>query len=107
MNLKLKNRTTNFSLVELLIVLSILLVLVSLLQPSLKKALSQADGIACLKNLKDMGAAQLMYAGDHDYYVTPGCMYFEKSLLGPEAFGKKRLTQLAMKLLLPFLGMII
>ncbi len=60
-----------FTLVELLVVLSVLAILASLLLPALRKARTQVQGTVCLNNLKQWGVATLLYAADNDDYLPP------------------------------------
>lgn len=60
-----------FSLIELLIVISIIAILASLLLPALRSAKARAEGMTCLTNLKQIGAAAYAYTGDHDGYYPP------------------------------------
>ena len=55
-----------FSLVELLIVMAVLLVLVSLLQPALRNALEYGRSITCKKNLQNLGLQTILYVDDHN-----------------------------------------
>lgn len=57
------NRRTGFTLVELLVVIGIVLLLMSLLVPSLRRARSQSKELQCLTNLKGIAAASACYAG--------------------------------------------
>jgi prepilin-type N-terminal cleavage/methylation domain-containing protein/prepilin-type processing-associated H-X9-DG protein len=51
-----------FTLVELLVVVSIIALLIAILLPSLKKARKQARDVVCKSNLKSIGVAFTMYA---------------------------------------------
>ena len=58
-----------FSLVELLVVISILAILMSLLSPSLKSLYRKSTLLSCSKNLKEMGLVFSIYAEDsNDFY---------------------------------------
>ncbi len=54
-----------FSLVELMVVMAIIAVLLSLLLPALQKARSSAKQVQCLSNLRQLGQASFMYAGEN------------------------------------------
>lgn len=55
-----------FSFIELLIVFSIISILLSLLQPSLKKFITQAHQTKCLYNLKKQSALVKIYVEDNE-----------------------------------------
>ena len=58
-------RRRGFTLVELLVVIGIIAMLISILLPALSKAQESARRIACLSNLRQLGAVMRLYAGDY------------------------------------------
>lgn len=64
--------TTAFTLIELLVVVAIIALLISILLPSLKRAKEQAKMVACLANLKALGASSFTYSeGDRQNMAIP------------------------------------
>ena len=68
-NTKQKKRNFCFTLIELLIVITIIAVLASLLLPSLNKARERAKNTSCLSNLKQQSTAFLMYVDDNKGFL--------------------------------------
>ena len=66
---KLRSRV-GFTLVELLVVIGIIAVLIALLLPVLGQARQSARRTACLSNLRQLTAAVISYAIDHDGRVV-------------------------------------
>jgi len=64
-------RCRAFTLVELLVVISIIGLLMSILLPSLNRVRSQARTVVCMSNLRQIGLAVCMYVGDYDGYLPP------------------------------------
>lgn len=69
----IRNQTTSktarrraFSLIELLVVISVVALLLSILLPSLRKARDTAVRISCASNLRQIGLGMNMYLDDND-----------------------------------------
>lgn len=60
-----------FSLIEFSVVVSILLILISLLLPSLKKVYQSSNSAVCRSNLKQISLVHHVYADDHDNMFIP------------------------------------
>ncbi len=61
-----------FTLVELLVVISIISLLMSILVTSINSSRSQAKEIVCKNNLRQLALANENYANDHHNYSVPG-----------------------------------
>jgi prepilin-type processing-associated H-X9-DG protein/prepilin-type N-terminal cleavage/methylation domain-containing protein len=61
-----------FTLVELLVVISIIGLLAGLAVPAISRGLGSAKGGACLSNLHQIGVATMAYAADNSFKLPPG-----------------------------------
>ena len=68
---RMSRRTAaGFTLVELLVVVSIIALLISILLPSLKKARDQAKQVKCLANLNSLGKGNTIYGAEwNDWFL--------------------------------------
>lgn len=59
---------SGFTLIEVLITISIIALLGSLLIPGIQGAKQRSDEVTCLNNLRQFGIALVMYREEHDFY---------------------------------------
>jgi type II secretory pathway pseudopilin PulG len=74
-------RLSHFSLIEMMSVIAILMILASLLQPSLKGMLSKAEGIKCLKNLRTLYVDFDAYIGDQGDLFPPTAKFYDSGFV--------------------------
>lgn len=74
----------HFTLVELLVVISIIAILAALLLPALSKAREKAQEVNCISNLKGIGAAFFVYADDNGGYMPLNNVSESSSLPHPK-----------------------
>lgn len=72
----MKNRNDAFTLVELLVSISIVLVLAIFLFSVITKAITRAKATVCISNLKQIGEALMLYRNDYVDY-PPNTLYWK------------------------------
>jgi prepilin-type N-terminal cleavage/methylation domain-containing protein len=66
-----QNKSSGFTLVELLVVIGIIAVLLGILMPALSSAIAQSKSITCLSNVRQICLAFTQYAADNEGYYPP------------------------------------
>ena len=59
-------RKKGFTIIELLVVISVILILAAIITPAVHKAKAKARRVQCLANIRQVGQAALMYSQDWD-----------------------------------------
>ncbi len=69
---------SKFTLIELLIVISVFSILLSLLQPSLLRVLKKSEELHCKQNLKNIGIGAQLWSEDNEDWSITAWWHFSK-----------------------------
>lgn len=67
----MRRKARGFTLIEMLVVITIILILSAMLFPVWETVMKRAEGASCLSQLRSMGFAAKMYAADFDDRLLP------------------------------------
>lgn len=67
-----KTRTHGFSLIELILVVSVIAILAALLYPSFREMRQRSANVGCLSQMRSVYTAVMAYRADHNGYMPPG-----------------------------------
>jgi prepilin-type processing-associated H-X9-DG protein/prepilin-type N-terminal cleavage/methylation domain-containing protein len=81
----LGGRRSAFTLIELLLVIAILVLLLAILLPGLRKAKAKAREIACLSNLRQLQTCAKLYSMDYDGSLLPNRYVYNIGTEAPSA----------------------
>lgn len=80
----MKTNLSRFSLVELLVVITVIVILAGLLLPALNAARENGHRISCLNNMKQIGVQASLYTTDFDDYLVSSLNMMGKTGYVPE-----------------------
>ena len=72
--MKKRETETHFTLIELLITISVIAILMSMLLPALNSVREKGRMIDCIGRLSQLGISQIQYSSDSDGYYVLGSL---------------------------------
>ena len=87
-----RNHQAGFTLVELLVVISIVTLLAAILLPALSLARGKAEEVVCLNNLKQLQICAKLYSQDNDFFLPPNRNVYYINTMGPSSGFDPNLT---------------
>lgn len=76
MSLRGRHDRAAFTLIDLIVSIGVMVVLISLLAPSLRAARESARRVSCSSNIRQVGYAMQMYASDFNGHI-PGSIFYQ------------------------------
>jgi len=82
-------KASAFSLVEILVVIAVIVILAAIVLPVLISSRLNGQKTTCLSNMRQLGAATLMYAQDNDTLFPEGTQPYAHDVAMPDKLGGK------------------
>lgn len=70
-----RNRTRGFTMLDVLVSVAVIIILIGLMLPAIRKATETAHRVVCASNVRQMGLGVLMYADANNDLIVPTTFY--------------------------------